>query len=192
MSVNVWLQAVIHNMHKVFHMPLLAILVLAAAGADRGPWSMHVVDASSKGADGVRLADANGDGFIDIATGWEEGGVVRVYLNPGPFRVKSNWPSVTVGRSPSPEDAVFADLDEDGATDVVGAFEGQERAVSCAFRCEGLSGGFEMAQNRRRGGRWADAVDVGAPARGRLPARDRPGGGRQGSGGSDWMVRGPG
>ena len=34
-----------------------------------------MIDASSRGADGVRLADVNGDGLMDITTGWEEGGI---------------------------------------------------------------------------------------------------------------------
>jgi len=48
-----------------------------AAGGDT-PWARWVVDDSSKGADGVRLGDVNGDGLCDIVTGWEEGGVTRV------------------------------------------------------------------------------------------------------------------
>jgi hypothetical protein len=88
-----------------------------------------VIDDTSRGADGVRLADVNGDGFADIATGWEQGGVIRVYLNPGPFAARQRWPSVTVGRVGSPEDAVFTDLDADGAVDVVSSCEGDERSI---------------------------------------------------------------
>ena len=55
--------------------------------------------------------DVNDDGLSDIATGWEEGGKVRVYLHPGPAKVKEAWPAVTVGQVRSPEDAVFVDLD---------------------------------------------------------------------------------
>ena len=93
------------------------------------PWTRHVIDGSSVGADGVRLADADGDGFPDITTGWEEGGVIRVYLNPGPLRAKRAWPAVTVGRVASPEDAVLVDLDDDGRVDVVSACEGEERSL---------------------------------------------------------------
>jgi hypothetical protein len=102
--------------------------VFAAEGADT-VWHRHVIDNTSKGADGVRLADVNGDGFQDIATGWEEGGLVKVYLNPGPARVKTPWPSVIVGRVKSPEDAVFADVNADGAVDVVSSCEGSEQTV---------------------------------------------------------------
>jgi len=42
-----------------------------------------------------------------------------VYLNPGPAEAKKAWPAVTVGQVKSPEDAVFADLDGDGAVDVI-------------------------------------------------------------------------
>jgi hypothetical protein len=93
------------------------------------PWNCHIIDDSSHGADGVKLADINGDGLMDITTGWEEGGVTRVYLNPGPTKAKSKWPAVTVGRTPSVEDAVFADLDGDGFMDVVSCCEGNTRRI---------------------------------------------------------------
>ncbi|MHC4622305.1 MAG: FG-GAP repeat domain-containing protein, partial [Planctomycetota bacterium] len=96
---------------------------------DNGRWKRHTIDDSGRGADGVRLGDANGDGLMDITTGWEEGGVVRVYLNPGPQRACDLWPAVTVGRVKRAEDAVFADLDGDGAMDVVSSCEGGTRTV---------------------------------------------------------------
>ena len=92
-------------------------------------WPRHTIDDSSRGADGTRLADVNGDGHPDIVTGWEQGGVTRVYLNPGPKKAKAAWPAVTVGKTPNVEDAVFADLDGDGATDVVSSCEGQTRTM---------------------------------------------------------------
>jgi hypothetical protein len=94
------------------------------------PWKRHVIDGSSKGADGVRLADANGDGLMDIATGWEQGGAVRVCLNPGPGKVRGAWPAVAVGGAADVEDAVLADMDGDGAMDVVSCAEGDTRVVS--------------------------------------------------------------
>jgi hypothetical protein len=97
---------------------------------ERGtPWLRHTIDNSSRGADGVRLADVNKDGLLDIATGWEEGGVVRAYLNPGPARAREQWPAVTVGNGASVEDAVFADLDADGAVDIVSSCEGKVRTM---------------------------------------------------------------
>jgi len=98
------------------------------------PWKRHTIDSSDRttgkrGADGVRLADVNGDGRPDITTGWEEGGAVAVYLNPGPARAKAAWPTVTVGSIRGVEDAVFADLDADGAMDVVSCAEGKVNNV---------------------------------------------------------------
>jgi len=97
--------------------------------AKAAPWRRHVIDGSSRGADGVRLADVNGDALMDIATGWEEGGVIRAYLNPGPAKATKPWPAVTVGKVKSSEDAVFADLDSDGAADVVSCCEGRTKTV---------------------------------------------------------------
>jgi len=96
---------------------------------EKGFWKRHTIDDSSRGADGVRLGDANGDGLLDITTGWEEGGVIRVCLNPGPKRARELWPAVTVGEVKRPEDAVFADLDGDGAMDVVSSCEGRTLSV---------------------------------------------------------------
>src|SRR5688572_28060770 len=107
-------------------------LIFAAAGmvsSTSAAWMRHTIDDSSRGADGVRLADFNADGLLDIVTGWEEGGVVRVYLNPGAAKAKSRWPSVSVGKVANVEDAVAADLDGDGALDVISAAEGATRAL---------------------------------------------------------------
>ena len=103
------------------------VLLLPLPGKER--WNRHTIDDSSKGADGVRLADVNGDGLMDIATGWEEGGVVRAYLHPGSKNCTAKWPAVTVGTVKSAEDAVFADLDGDGAIDVVSCCEGPTRSI---------------------------------------------------------------
>jgi hypothetical protein len=104
-------------------------LVFAMGASAAAQWNRHTIDASSRGADGVRLADVNGDGLLDITTAWEEGGAIRVYLNPGPGEARQAWPAVTVGSVRSPEDAVFVDLDGDGATDVVSSCEGSCRTV---------------------------------------------------------------
>jgi hypothetical protein len=132
-----------------------AVAQTAAAEEPQGrAWERHTVDSSISGADGVRLGDVNGDGLPDIATGWEEGGVVRAYLHPGYAGVEGPWPSVQVGLAPSVEDAVFADLDRDGAVDVVGSTEGDERALYVYW-----------APKRRR-----DYTDPSAWKRERLPA----------------------
>lgn len=97
------------------------------------PWPRHTIDAGSRGADGVRLGDINGDGLPDIATGWEQGSEVRVYLNPGPEKARDRWPYAIAGQVKSPEDAVFIDLNGDGQLDVVSATEGEERTVYAHF-----------------------------------------------------------
>jgi FG-GAP-like repeat len=108
---------------------LILVFIALAASLKGKPWHRHTIDNSSKGADGVRLADMNADGRPDIVTGWEEGGLIRVYLNPGKADLKRTWPAVTVGRVKYPEDAVPVDLDGDGAIDVVSSCEGQTRAM---------------------------------------------------------------
>jgi hypothetical protein len=105
-------------------------IVTATERADSHAWPRHVIDDSSKGADGVRLTDVNGDGRVDVVTGWEQGGVSRMYLQPPAGKVREKWPAVTVGRTPDVEDAVFADLDGDGATDVVTCSEGKTRRMA--------------------------------------------------------------
>jgi hypothetical protein len=66
---------------------------------------------------------------MDITTGWEESGLTRVYVNPGPGKAKGKWPFVTTGETRSVEDAVFVDLDEDGFVDVVSCCEGNTQSV---------------------------------------------------------------
>lgn len=88
-----------------------------------------MIDNTSRGADGVRLMDVNGDDKHDIVTGWEEGGVIRAYLNPSRVGARLPWRTVTVGRLRSPEDAVFVDLDADGRIDIVSSCEGEQRAM---------------------------------------------------------------
>jgi len=102
---------------------------LLPAGPAGFPWPSHIIDNSSLGADGVKLADINGDGLMDIATGWEESGITKVYINPGSEESKSNWPSVIVGRTENVEDAVFADLDGDGFLDVISSSEGETQKI---------------------------------------------------------------
>lgn len=117
---------------RVFRERWLLGVLACAAGTEAGtaePWPRHTIDRSSRGADGVRVSDVNGDGHLDITTGWEQGGVIRVCLNPGPQKAKEEWPAVTVGEVAAPEDAVFVDLDGDGAIDVVSSCEGRNRTV---------------------------------------------------------------
>jgi len=110
-------------------LPVFLTFVLGAVSPAGPQWARHTIDAGSRGADGVRLADFNRDGFPDIVTGWEEGGRIRVCLNPGPARAKAPWPALVVGEVGSPEDAVFADLDGDGTLEVVSASEGKVKTM---------------------------------------------------------------
>ena len=42
------------------------LLLVSLPGLHAEPWKRHTIDKSSRGADGVRLADVNGDGLQDI------------------------------------------------------------------------------------------------------------------------------
>ncbi len=108
----------------------IAAAALIQVETGDGPiWDCHAIDADSRGADGVKLADVDGDGDPDVVCGWEEGGVIRVYLNPGLSAVQEVWPKVDVGTVMSPEDAIFVDLDGDGAMDVVSFAEGKTKKI---------------------------------------------------------------
>ncbi|MES2596892.1 MAG: VCBS repeat-containing protein [Verrucomicrobiota bacterium] len=97
--------------------------VISAGGET---WKRHTIDNTSRGADGVKLGDINQDGLQDIVTGWEEGGVVRVYMNPGTAKAREPWPQTTVGKVKSVEEAIFADLDGDGKLEVISGTEGKD------------------------------------------------------------------
>ncbi|MEM7383933.1 MAG: VCBS repeat-containing protein [Verrucomicrobiota bacterium] len=107
---------------------MILCLGFALPGSAR-EWKRHTIDNSSEGADGVRLHDVNGDGRQDIATAWEEGNLIRAYVHPGTGKAKHPWPAVTVGKVRAGEDAVFADLDGDGAVDVVSSCEGNTKSL---------------------------------------------------------------
>lgn len=117
--------------------PILLTAILALVPAYRGnsePWARHAIDPADAangvmGADGVKLADINGDGRLNIVTGWEEGNRIRFYLQPELSAIRDPWPHVEVAKINSPEDAVFADLDGDGRLDIVSASEGSDRAL---------------------------------------------------------------
>ena len=121
----------------MYRVLIIVALGFASALAQSGPrplngspWVRHAIDNDGRGADGTKLADINGNGRLDIVTGWEEEGETRVYLNPGPQDpIRALWPKVKVGKTVDAEDAVFADLDGDGAMDVITATEGRSAEV---------------------------------------------------------------
>lgn len=112
--------------------PILLVFLTAFYGYSQS-WEMHTIDNTSTGADGVKLADINKDGLLDITTGWEEGGITKLYLHPGKEKVKGLWPSVIVGHTPSVEDAVFMDVDADGQVDIVSCTEGKSKKLFVHF-----------------------------------------------------------
>jgi hypothetical protein len=110
--------------------------ILSPSGAC---WDQLFIDGSNtcdvpdsggtNGADGTDVADIDGDGDLDVVTGWEESGDVFVYLNPGQSSVgTSSWTKVSVAGGvtiANIEDAVFADLNADCKPEsVVTAMEG--------------------------------------------------------------------
>jgi hypothetical protein len=109
---------------------LVSALLLATLPLAAQTWTKHIIDNSASGADGVRVADVNNDGWLDVVSGFESGDVVHVCIHPGPSGVRSQWPRVSVGAAPNAEDAVFCDLDGDGALDVVSSCEGTTRRIN--------------------------------------------------------------
>jgi len=117
-----------------YALALIATLLLVTNAYSQTPWQStdawvrHTIDSSSQGADGVKVADINGDGRLDVVTGWEEGGVVHVYFHPGYDQVMEPWPKVVVGQVPDVEDAVFIRR-AGNLYDVVSAAEGEEQSL---------------------------------------------------------------
>jgi hypothetical protein len=97
------------------------------AAQENIPWKRHTIDNTSLGSDGSKLADVNGDGHEDLIVGWEEGGVSRLYINPG--QVKDFWDYIEVP-SPDVEDAFAVDLDGDGFMDLVTLSEGDHQRIT--------------------------------------------------------------
>ena len=104
---------------------ILLWLGIAEPGDTSNPyWQMWAIDASGNGADGVHVGDMNRDGLVDVVSGWEQSGDLRLYLNPGPLAVRDTaaWGRVDISGGISIagiEDAAFADLDLDGFADAV-------------------------------------------------------------------------
>ncbi|WP_373521273.1 FG-GAP repeat domain-containing protein, partial [Aquiflexum sp.] len=113
-----------------FNFAFTLVVLLLSKGADaqeNDPWKRHTIDNTSSGSDGSKLADVNGDGHMDLIVGWEEGGVSRLYLNPG--ESKEFWGYIEVP-SADVEDAFAVDLDGDGFMDLVTLSEGSHQRIT--------------------------------------------------------------
>ena len=119
-------------------MGLVMIFCLGAAAPSYAPniyWQKWTIDTSGNGADGVYTGDINRDGLVDVVSGWEQSGDLRLYLNPGPATVRQTaaWSHVDISDGIAIvgiEDAAFADLDLDGFYDaVISSREGDTRSL---------------------------------------------------------------
>lgn len=114
---------------KHFGQLLLITAILTATTLQKNePWRMHVIDNTLKGADGVKLSDVNHDGYPDLVVGWEESGITRLYFHPGYEQVTEDWHFIEVP-SPSVEEALLADIDNDGFQDIITLSEGNTNRI---------------------------------------------------------------
>ncbi len=107
----------------------------SASGLYKNYWNKWIIDSGGNGADGVHLGDINNDGLVDVVSGWEQSGKVKVYINPGPNQIKKDksWIEKNIARNmdlKGIEDAAFVDLDLDGLIDsVITSIEGRTMSL---------------------------------------------------------------
>jgi len=88
-------------------------------------WNMHPVDNPGDWLpNGLSMADVNDDGYYDFLTNYEFKGRIRIALNPGPDKLKEKysyryWDYIDVAVIPNAESSTFADLDDDGFSEII-------------------------------------------------------------------------
>lgn len=99
-----------------------------------GPWWAHVIAGGLDGSDGVDMVDINGDGRLDLVSGFEQDNSVVVALHPGYSVAQKMWPNMTLPSTVvGVEDSIFVDVDEDGRFDVVAGGTAPTYTVQIAF-----------------------------------------------------------
>jgi hypothetical protein len=90
------------------------------AGDITQPWRMHHIHDDYLVANSMGAADVNGDGFTDYAVIDEGFGRQTILFHPGPGGdVRAPWQRLVLGQTGNPEYSTLADLDGDGALDLV-------------------------------------------------------------------------
>ena len=137
----------IRCLHRFEYLLVAAITLplLSCAKPYEGLWKKWSIDSSGSGADGVHVADINRDGSLDVVSGWEQSGELKVYLNPGPEKVKEEGAWQVLHLNPQQklkgiEDAAFVDMDLDGHADaIVASIEGRTKSLKL-YQSEGEGG----------------------------------------------------
>lgn len=116
--------------HNYLLIPAVVLSCVQCSPPPESLWKKWSIDSTGDGADGVHTADINEDGFLDVVSGWEQSGQIKLYLNPGKKNISFDqaWSMTDLNRGKSTrgvEDAAFADLDLDGSIDsVISSVEG--------------------------------------------------------------------
>jgi hypothetical protein len=100
------------------------LMIGLLTGSSIAGWDAHQIYAGIAGdCDGQKLVDVNGDGLEDVVSSHdtfdEPQGGSSIHVHPGYANVKSNWPYVHCTAGGPVEGAGMADLDGDGACDMI-------------------------------------------------------------------------